>query len=104
MKRSDTSPHRSAWFSVLLGLALVVGSLLPAALVLADSSSAPAAPAAPDAANLVPTLLQKARQFAVFHDGGPDPATDQFSFNNSSLWGNVGIGAILQKTSPAARG
>ena len=28
----------------------------------------------------------------MFHDGGPDPATDQFSFNNSSLWGNVGIG------------
>ena len=97
MKRSSVSHHRSAWLSVLLGLALVVGSLLPASLVFAArrllrQPRRRTAPVAPEAANLVPTLLLKARQFAVFHDGGPDPATDQFSFNNSSLWGNVGIG------------
>ena len=43
MHRSRIS-HGPAWLSLLLGLTLAIGSLLPAALVFAANSPAPAAP------------------------------------------------------------
>ena len=60
MTRSRISHHPSAWLIVLLGLALVVGSRLPATLVFAENSSAPAAPmdAASDVTDAVAYMNQ----------------------------------------------
>ena len=56
------------------------------------TADAPAAPAAPEAANLIDEILGSARRFAVFHGMEAGHPSQTWSFNNSYIWGDIGIG------------
>ena len=56
------------------------------------ATTGPAVAEAPEAANLIAKILGSARRFAVFHGIEPGNPAQYFSFDNSVVWGNMGIG------------
>ena len=98
-----TLTARLARMVCLLAIVAVVSSSIgPAAAAarpdrslhsgVAAPAAAQGAPESPEAVNLLASILGSARRFVVFHGIEPGHPFQTWAYNNSYIWGDIGIG------------